>query len=213
MGKSTATRMLRRLGVSVHDSDAVVHELLGPKGAAVEIVSREFGLAPLGDGGISRPDLGKIVFAQPEMLRQLEDILHPLVGRDRAQFIRRMARQGRRRRSLVVLDIPLLFETGSLDVCDVICVVSAPLAVQRQRYLARPRATEQRLQSILANQMPDRYKRRLADITIPSGLGLAPTLRALRRACNLAKRANRRQLARSAARRQLSVAIIRSLNP
>ncbi len=213
MGKSTAASMLRRLGIPVHDSDAVVHRLLGPGGAAVPAVSAAFDVQPDSHGGLSRAELGKIVFGRSDRLRLLESILHPLVTRDRERFLQRLTRGGGRRSDLVVFDVPLLFETGSQHICDLIWVVSAPPLVQRQRYLSRPGVTEQRFAAILARQLPDVTKRRLAARTIPSGLGLAVTLRALRHACTLAKRANRRQLARQAAHRRLASAIARALSP
>ncbi len=164
MGKSTAAAMLRRLGVPVHDSDATVHRLMAPGGTA--------------DGGIDRAALGRRVFADAKALRRLERILHPLVRQSQQRFLD-AARA--RRVPLVVLDVPLLFETGGETRCDKVVVVSAPAAVQRARVMARAGMTEPRFRAILAKQMPDAEKRRRADYVVPSGLGRALTYRELRR--------------------------------
>lgn len=178
MGKSTAAAMFCRLGVPVHDSDAAVHRLLAPGGAAVKKVAAAFPDALGADGGIDRTTLGRRVFADAAALKRLERILHPLVRRSQDRFLRQ-ARA--RREKLVVLDIPLLFETGGDKRCDLIVVVSAPAAVQRARVMARPGMTEARFRAILAKQMPDAEKRRRADIVVPSGLGRTVTFRRLAR--------------------------------
>jgi dephospho-CoA kinase len=175
MGKSTAAALLRRLGVPVHDADAAVHRLLGRRGAAVAAVAAAFpGTA--GKAGIDRAALGRRVFGNPASLRRLEAILHPLVRADTDRFLRRMAA---RRVPLVVLDIPLLFESGGARRCDAIIVVSAPSFLQRARVLARPGMDQARFAAILAKQMPDAEKRRRADFVVPTGLGRRLTLRRL----------------------------------
>jgi dephospho-CoA kinase len=175
MGKSTAAALLRRLGVPVHDADAAVHRLLGRGGAAVKAVAAAFpGTAR--KAGIDRAALGRRVFGDAASLRRLEDILHPLVRADTDRFLRRMAA---RRVPLVVLDIPLLFESGGARRCDAVIVVSAPAFLQRARVLARPGMSEARLAAILAKQMPDGEKRRRADFVVPTGLGRRLTLRRL----------------------------------
>ena len=177
MGKSTAARMLRRrLGVPVHDSDAAVHALLAEGGAAVPLVARAFP-GVVRDGAVDRRALGAVVFSDPQALRTLESLLHPMVSARSLAFLKHRARA---RNPLVVLDIPLLFETGGERRCDATIVVSAPALVQRQRVLARPGMTPAKLAGILARQMPDCEKRRRADFVVPTGLGLGPTLRALR---------------------------------
>jgi dephospho-CoA kinase len=178
MGKSTAAGMLRRLGLPVHDSDAAVHCLMGPKGAAVAAVERAFPGVRRSDGGIDRAALGARVFADAAALKRLEAILHPLVRRSQERFL---ARARARRLTLVVLDIPLLFETGGARRCDKVIVVSAPAFLQRARVLARPGMTAERLAAILAKQTPDAEKRRRADYVVPSGLGRAVTFRHLQR--------------------------------
>jgi dephospho-CoA kinase len=178
MGKTTAARMLRRLGIPVHDADGEVHRLLGRGGAAVRAVDAAFPGVKSGKA-IDRAALGKIVFADKAALKRLEGILHPLVRRAERRFLAEARRQHRR---LVVLDIPLLFETKGERRCDGIIVVSAPRSIQRARVLARPGMTKERLAAIEARQLPDREKRRRADIVIETGLGKRHSLAALRRA-------------------------------
>ena len=178
MGKSTAASMFRQLGVPVHDSDAAVHRLLAPGGAAVPAVAAAFPGVTDKQGGIDRGTLGARVFGDGRALKRLERILHPFVRRSQARFLK----QARARRvPLVVLDIPLLFETGGEKRCDAVVVVWAPPWVQRARVMARPNMTEGRFRAILAKQMPDREKRRRADYIVPSGVGRAVTYRRLMR--------------------------------
>ena len=185
MGKSTAAAMLRRLGAPMFDADAEVHRLLGPGGGAVGAVEAAFPGVRNAAGAIDRGRLGEQVFGRPGALRRLEAILHPIVRAAEIGFIARARAQGLR---LVVLDIPLLFETGADVMCDAIVVVSAPLWLQRQRVLRRPGMSPARLAGILAAQMPDREKRRLADFVVETGLGRGPTLRRLAVALRLLRR-------------------------
>ena len=177
MGKSTAAAMFRRLGVPVHDADASVHRLLARGGAAVPLIAAAFP-GVVHDHAVDRRLLGARVFGDAAALRRLEAILHPLVVRDREAFLRQAARRHRR---LVVLDIPLLFETGGEAACDAVAVVSAPRFLQRARLLRRPGMTMARMAAIESRQMPDVAKRRRADFVVPSGLGRAVTFRTLRR--------------------------------
>lgn len=183
MGKSTAAGMLRRLGVPVHDSDAAVRELLARGGAGTALVEQAFP-DKVQDGVVDRKALGAHVFANSEALNLLESLLHPLVVDQTQRFLKRSALAGV---PLVVLDIPLLFETGAQRRCDATMVVSAPALVQRQRVLARPGMTGAKLRGILARQMPDMEKRRRADFVIPTGCGRGVTLRALRRVLRQAR--------------------------
>jgi dephospho-CoA kinase len=196
MGKSTAAGMLRRLGVKLFDADAVVHRLLGPGGAAVAAVEALFPGVRDETGAIDRRRLGMRVFGDPAALRRLEAILHPMVRQAETCFVRQ-ARA--RRESLVVLDIPLLYETGAPERCDYVLVVSAPARVQRERVMRRPGMTESRFASILRAQMPDREKRRRADFVVPTGLGRGLTFRRLRRVVAELRRRSmkRRQCAKS----------------
>lgn len=177
MGKSTATRMFRRHGVPVFDADAVVHRLQGPGGKALPLIEAAFP-GTTGPEGLNRQKLGAMVFGNPAALKRLEAIIHPMVHAARQNWL---AAQARARRPLVVLDVPLLFESGGWRVCDATAVVTAPFHIQRQRVLSRPGMTEEKFRQILAKQMPDREKRSRADFIIPSGLGLAPANAAVER--------------------------------
>jgi dephospho-CoA kinase len=178
MGKSTATSFLARAGIPVFSADAAVHKMLGPRGIAVGPVTERFpGVTT--DKGVDRAALGKAVFGDPAALAALEAILHPLVKNARAHFFQAAALK---RHGIVAVEIPLLFETPQNDLFDMIAVVSAPAFLQRQRALRRPGMTAEKLKAILARQMPDTKKRRLADVVIPSGLGKRETLRRLTRA-------------------------------
>ena len=183
MGKSTAAAMLRRLGVPVHDSDAVVRELLAKGGAGTKLVEKAFP-DKVQEGVVDRKALGAQVFADPRALKLLESLLHPLVVERTQRFLKQSALAGV---PLVVLDIPLLFETGAERRCDATMVVTAPALVQRQRVLARPGMTEAKLRGILARQMPDAEKRRRAEFVVPTGRGRGVTLRALRRVLRQAR--------------------------
>lgn len=171
MGKSTAAGMLRHMGVPVFDADAEVHKLLAKGGGAVAAIEAAFA-GVTRDGAVDRQELGRRVFGNPQALRRLERIVHPLVGRAERRFIARATRQGAR---LVVRDVPLLFETGGNRRCDATIVVSAPKHIQLQRVMARPGMTEEKLAGILRAQMPDAKKRRRADFVVPTGQGRALT--------------------------------------
>ncbi|MGC2854687.1 dephospho-CoA kinase [Novispirillum sp. DQ9] len=177
MGKSTACALLRAQGVPVHDADATVHALFDRGGLAVPAIAAAFPGVVV-DGCVDRTLLGPCVLGQPEALKRLEGIVHPLVRAEEKRFLDLHRRAGR---DIVALDIPLLFETGGEGRCDATLVVSAPAFLQRQRALRRPGMTPQKLAAILARQMPDAQKRRRADYIVPSGLGRAVTWRALAR--------------------------------
>jgi dephospho-CoA kinase len=182
MGKSTAAKALRRLGVPVHDADAAVHALLGRGGAAVAAVERAFP-GVLVDGAVDRAALGRRVFGDPAALKRLEAILHPLVRRSEQRFLRRASA---RRTPVAVLDIPLLFETGAEARCDAVIVVSAPRFVQEARVLRRPGMTRERFLAVTARQVPDREKRRRADLVVATGLDRGFALRRLAEIVRLA---------------------------
>lgn len=165
MGKSRAARAFRRLGVRVFDADQMVHRLMERGGAAVSAVERAFP-GTVRDGAVDRTALGARVFGKSDELRRLEGILHPRVRAARARFLRQ-ARA--RREAMVVLDIPLLLETGGDANCDYTAVVTAPYFVQRARVLARRGMTEEKFAAVLTQQMPDAEKRRRADFVIPTG--------------------------------------------
>lgn len=155
MGKSTTARMFSEMGVPVWDADAAVHRLYARGGAAVPAIAA---ICPqvIVDGAVDRTVLRDWIAAHPDGLSRIEAAVHPLVARDREEFIERAARDGA---DLVVLDIPLLFETGADAMMDATLVVTAPAEEQRRRVLARPGMTEDRLNAILARQMPDAEKR------------------------------------------------------
>ena len=176
MGKSEAAKMFRRLGVPVYDADAAVHRIMGPGGSAVPAVDQAFP-GTVKDGRIDRQRLGEIVLADQAALRRLEAIIHPRVREAQLAFLQQAAR---RRVPVVVLDIPLLFETGGEKRCDLTVAVSAPAFLQELRVLRRPGMSRQRLANTLKHQMPDAAKRRLADVVAPTGLGRRFTLDRLR---------------------------------
>lgn len=168
MGKTTTAQLFAEEGVPVYDADAAVHALYEPGGAAVEPVGAAFP-GVVKDGAIDRNALGQAVLGNAEALKRLESIVHPLVREAQAQFLRRNLE---RKADLVVLDIPLLFETGAHSFMDAVVVVSAPAEVQRARVLARPGMTEEKFSAILAKQRPDAEKRAKADFIVNSGLGI-----------------------------------------
>lgn len=179
MGKSTAARMLRLMGVPVHESDDAVHRALAPGGAAFEEVAVTFKEAWDPKRHVIRRDvLGRIVFGDDEKRRALEAIVHPAVWASQKAFTMKCRRLGRR---VVALDIPLLFETGAEKRVDYTIVVTAPYDVQRRRVLARPGMTEEKFLKIFNTQMPDGEKRKRADFVVETGMGLGTTWRALRK--------------------------------
>lgn len=171
MGKSTVAEMFRDCGVPVFDADAAVHELQGPGGALVAEIERAFP-GTRGDNGTDRQKLGAAVLGDHEAMARLEAIIHPAVGAMRADFLEQHAGK-----SIVVFDIPLLFEKGGASAVDAVAVVSAPAAIQRARVLSRPNMTEEKFAQISAMQMPDAKKREKADYIIDTGVSLAETRR------------------------------------
>ncbi len=166
MGKSTTARMFAEAGVPVHDSDEAVHRLYA--GAAAPLIEAEFPGVTV-DGRVDRDRLSQAVLGPPDALRRLEAVIHPLVRADADAFVASHRALGV---PLVVLDIPLLFETGGRARVDKVVVVTAPPDVQRQRVLSRPGMTETKLLAILARQVPDDEKRRAADYVIDTSAGL-----------------------------------------
>lgn len=189
MGKSAAAGMFRRLGVPVHDADQAVHRLLAPGGAAVAAVAAAYPDAAQ-NGAINHETVAKRVFGDQLSLRKLESILHPLVRMDQRNFLNLALRRGD---ALVVLDVPLLFETGSDEMCDAVAVVSAPEFVQTERLLRRSGMTRERIADIRNLQMPDAEKRRRADYVIPTGLGRDFAMRKIRAIVNHLKTGATRQ--------------------
>jgi len=170
MGKSTTAAMFREAGVPVYDADAAVHDLYDQGGAAVGPVGEAFP-GVVKDGRVDREALRQAVLGNPEALKRLNAIVHPLVGRDRIGFFQQAEAQGA---DMVVLDIPLLFETGGHANVDAVVVASAPAEMQRERVLARPGMTPERLDAILAQQVTDAEKRARAHFVVDTSHGLEP---------------------------------------
>lgn len=167
MGKSTAASLFRDFNIPVHDADATVHALMAEGGDAVDAIEKSFPQT-VENGVVNRAKLGAQVFQNQAALHRLEAIIHPLVAKERNRFLKtQMIRHAR----FVVLDVPLLFETGGDAGCDAVAVVTAPPFVQAARVLARPGVDLDRLTAIRAKQTPDSVKRRLADFIIHSGAG------------------------------------------
>ncbi len=162
MGKSTVGEMFRRLGVPVYDADAEVYKVYAKGGAAVEPIRAAFPEAVV-DDQVDRARLSKLVVGKEAEMKKLESITHPLLGAGRAAFFEEAEKNGHK---MVVLDIPLLFETGGENRVHKIVVVSAPAEVQRERVLAREDMTEEKFEAILARQVPDEEKRKRADYVI-----------------------------------------------
>jgi dephospho-CoA kinase len=166
MGKSTTARFFAEEGVPLHDADAAVHRLY--EGEATALIEAAFPGTTSG-GRVDRDKLAKKVLGDSAAIKRLETIIHPLVGRAEARFLDEAARKDA---AVVVLDIPLLFETGADRRCDAVVVVSAPADVQRARAFERPGMTEEKFQAILAKQMPDAEKRARADFVVDTSKGL-----------------------------------------
>jgi dephospho-CoA kinase len=170
MGKSATAAMFAARGIPVYDADAAVHRVYAPGGAAVAPIETEFPGVTNGEGGIDRALLRQRVVNDPAAMKRLEHIVHPIVGGLQRAFLETAAANGH---DIVVLDIPLLFETGGNKRADAILVVSAPADVQRARVLARGQMTEAEFEAILARQVPDAIKREQADFVIDTSLGFA----------------------------------------
>lgn len=162
MGKSTTARFFAEAGVPVHDSDAAVHALY--EGEAVSAIAQAFPDSTV-DGKVDRAKLAAMVLDDAAALARLEAIVHPLVQSSTEAFL---AEAQARSAPVVVLDIPLLFETGADCRCDAVVVVSAPVEVQRARAFERPGMTEEKFAALSARQMPDAEKRRRADFVVDS---------------------------------------------
>jgi dephospho-CoA kinase len=190
MGKSTTAAMFAEAGAPVYDADAEVRRLYARGGAAVAPVGEVFPGVVV-DGVVDRGRLGERVLGDPAALARLNGVVWPLMATARADFFETARRQAA---TIVVLDIPLLFETGGERGVDASVVVTAPAALQRRRVLARPGMTPEKFEAILQAQMPDAEKRRRADFVVDTSLGLtdarrqvAAILARLRERANAAK--------------------------
>jgi len=166
MGKSTTAQMFRDAGIRVYDADAVVHELYAGKAAL--LVENAFPGSTV-DGKVDRSRLSTYVVGKPAAMKKLEAIIHPLVHEQQLLFLDNARSDGE---SLVVLDIPLLYEGGHEKTVDAVVVVTASIGQQRQRVLARPGMTSEKFEAILSQQVPDEKKRELADFVIDTGKGM-----------------------------------------
>lgn len=174
MGKSTTAKMFAAEGVPVHDADATVHALYA--GRAAPLIEAAFP-GTIVDGKVDRTLLSPRVLGKPNAMKRLEGIVHPLVREEELAFLEKARNEHRR---VVMLDIPLLFETGGSDRVDAVVVVTADAEVQRKRVLSRPGMNEDRFEAILAKQMPDAEKRRRAHFLVDTGLGMDPARRQVR---------------------------------
>jgi dephospho-CoA kinase len=177
MGKSTAASAFRRACIPVFDADATVHRLQAKGGRAIPAIEAAFP-GTTRDGALDRAALRQAVLGKPEALTRLEHIIHPMVRDEEEMFLARAHRAGNR---AVVLDVPLLFESWGHRKLYKSVVVSAPKAVQIHRVRLRRRMNTADIEAVIARQMPDREKRRRADVVIRTGLSRYHTLRALLR--------------------------------
>ncbi|PWL19555.1 dephospho-CoA kinase [Falsochrobactrum shanghaiense] len=171
MGKTTAANMFAQAGIPVHSADETVHRLYAGRAAA--LIEAAFPGTVI-NATVDRQKLSAAVLGNETAMKRLEAIVHPLVHEEEAAFLRNADEAGA---DLVVLDIPLLFETGADSRVDWVAVVSAPAPIQRQRVLSRPGMTELKLDAILARQMPDAQKRERADFIIDSSSSFDETRR------------------------------------
>jgi dephospho-CoA kinase len=177
MGKSTTAQMFADAGAPVYDADAEVRRLYAPGGAAVPLIEEAFP-GVVRDGAVDRGLLAERVLGNPEALARLNGLVWPLMGAARAEFFER-ARAANA--DVVVLDIPLLLETGGEKNVEAVVVVSAPARMQKERVLARPGMTSEKFEAILAAQMPDEHKRDRAHFVVDTSHGLERARRQVER--------------------------------
>jgi dephospho-CoA kinase len=168
MGKSATAALFAARGIPVYDADAAVHAAYAPGGEAVAPIEWAFPGVIGVDGGIDRAKLRQGVAKNPDAMKRLEGIVHPIIAHANRAFLEKALAD---KADIIVLDIPLLFETGGEAKVDVIAVVTAPPDVQRQRVMARGQMTQAEFEAILARQVPDSVKRRRADFVINTGFG------------------------------------------
>ena len=168
MGKSTTAKLFAEAGVPVYDADAAVHMLY--EGEAAPAIEAAFPGTTV-EGKVDRNRLSARVVHDPAAMRRLEEIVHPMLGASRQKFLADAERSGAR---VAVVDVPLLFETGGEKRVDAVVVVTTTAEIQRQRILSRPNMTDEKLDAILARQMPDAEKRRRANFVVDTSHGLDP---------------------------------------
>ena len=171
MGKSTTAKLFAEAGVPVYDADAAVHKIY--EGEAAPAIEAAFPGTTV-DGKVDRARLSAQVVHNPDAMKQLEQIVHPMLGASRKKFFEEAEAAGA---PVVVVDIPLLFETGGEKAFDKIIVVSAPAEIQRERVLSRPGMTAKKFDAILSRQMRDEEKRKRADFVVDTGGDLSTTER------------------------------------
>jgi dephospho-CoA kinase len=174
MGKSTTAKLFMEAGVPVYDADAAVHKIY--EGEAAPAIEAAFPGTTV-DGRVDRAKLSARVVHDQAAIKQLEQIVHPMLGASRQKFLEEAERSGA---PVVVMDIPLLFETGGEKRVDAVVVVSTDAATQRERILARGTMTSEALDGILARQLPDAEKRKRADFVVDTSHGLDPVRAAIR---------------------------------
>lgn len=184
MGKSETAKIFRTLGIPVYDADAAVHAIYAPGGSAVAPIEAAFpGVTNV--NGVDREALAKLVLNDAAALKKLESIVHPLVGLEQQKFLQQAAAD---KADIIVIDVPLLYETGGQKRVDCVVLVSAPYELQRERVLARSGMHEEKFQAILAKQVPDAEKRQQADYIIDSSQGIEPAMAQVRALIPLLKK-------------------------
>ncbi len=168
MGKSTTAKLFAEAGVPVYDADAAVHRLY--EGEAVPIIEAAFP-GTTANGKVDRDRLSARVVHDPAAMKRLEQIVHPMLGASRQEFLREAEQSGA---PVAVVDVPLLFETGGERNVDAVVVVTTSPELQRERILSRPNMTAQKFEGILARQMPDSEKRKRAHFVVDTSHGLEP---------------------------------------
>lgn len=167
MGKTETGKMFSELGFPLYDADAAVHKLYGPEQKGSEKIKEKFPNSINPDGSVNRESLSTEVLGDPEKIKSLENIIHPLVGEDRKVFFDENAKA-----KAVVLDIPLLFETGGEKFVDYIVVVDAPREIQEERVLSRPNMTKAKFEKIITQQIPNHEKKKKADFIVDTSISI-----------------------------------------
>ena len=167
MGKTATGKIFSELGLPLYDADAAVHKLYGAGQKGSEKIKEKFPNSINPDGSVNRESLSTEVLGDPEKIKSLENIIHPLVGEDRKVFFDENAKA-----KAVVLDIPLLFETGGEKFVDYIVVVDAPREIQEERVLSRPNMTKEKFEKIITQQIPNHEKKKKADFIVDTSLSI-----------------------------------------
>ena len=167
MGKTATGKFFSELGLPLYDADAAVHKLYGAGQKGSEKIKEKFPNSINPDGSVNRESLSTEVLGDPEKIKSLENIIHPLVGEDRKVFFDENAKA-----KAVVLDIPLLFETGGEKFVDYIVVVDAPREIQEERVLSRPNMTKEKFEKIITQQIPNHEKKKKADFIVDTSISI-----------------------------------------